>query len=522
MKRAAARQQNGTAKPRAAQRKSGEPSSANAEPEEGEGRGRPRRRQRTRALRQTLAQTGHVPRALTEPSGPAASRLRFKWVAISALRPYKRVLAKPNPRQHLKLVSSIRQFGFVVPIVATADGLIMVGEKRFAAAKEAGLERVPVIYAEHLSPVQIRQYRIADNKLASLRQWDPKALRLELQEIVLLESNDINIEAMGFDFAEFDTALCVVADGAEGADPADAILPSLQKAVSRPGDIWDADVHEIHVGSATSKADITEMLRGARPRVVFADGPWNVPYKGHMGGKGRIQHPEFVEGRGEKSEPQFLTFQTSWMTLIREGLVEGGLLYAAIDWRGLFTTLQAARAAGFELINFLVWSKLPGAGLGSFYRSAHELILVLRAPGAPHMNRVMLGANGRTRPNVLTYPGAASFGSGREALHLHATAKPIALVGDLLLDSSARGEFVVDPFSGSGTTLIAAQKTGRRARVMDLDPRYVDVAVRRYEQVFGRAPRLRGTGQTIHELEAERASQSGGQSGRTRGSRRPA
>jgi hypothetical protein len=519
MKRAAARQQNDTAKPRTARRKSGEATSANAEREGGEGQDRPLRRKRARALRQTPPQTGHVPGALTEPSAPAASRLRFEWVAIPALRPYERALAKPNPGQHLRLMSSIRQFGFVLPIVATADGLIIVGEKRFAAAKEAGLERVPVIYAEHLSPAQIRQYRIADNKLGSLRQWDPEALRLELQEIVLLEPDEINIEAMGFDFAEFDTALCVVSDE---ADAADAILPPLQKAVSRLGDIWEVDGHEIHSGSATSKAAIAAMLRGARPRVVFADGPWNVPYKGHMGGKGRIQHPEFVEGRGEKSEPEFLTFQTSWMTLIREGLVEGGLLYAAIDWRGLFTTLQAARAAGFELINFLVWSKLPGAGLGSFYRSAHELILVLRAPGAPHINRVMLGANGRTRANVLTYPGAASFGSGREALHLHATAKPIALVGDLLLDSSARGELVIDPFSGSGTTLIAAQKTGRRARVMDLDPRYVDVAVRRYEQVFGRAPRLRGTRQTIHELEAERASQSGRQSGRTRGSRRPA
>lgn len=519
MKRAAARQQIDPAKPRAAQRKSGGPTSANVEPEGGEGHDPPRRRKRARALRQTLPQMGHAPRALTEPSGLAASRLRFKWVAITALRPYERALAKPNPRQHLHLMSSIRQFGFVLPIVATADGLIIVGEKRFAAAKEVGLERVPVIYAEHLSPVQIRQYRIADNKLGSLRQWDPEVLRLELQEIVLLEPDDINIEAMGFDFAEFDTALCVVSDEAHAAD---AILPPLQEVVSRAGDIWDADAHEIHTGSATSKAAIAAMLRDARPRVVFADGPWNVPYKGHMGGKGRIQHPEFVEGRGEKSEPEFLTFQTSWMTLIREALVEGGLLYAAIDWRGLFTTLQAARAAGFELINFLVWSKLPGAGLGSFYRSAHELILVLKVPGAPHVNQVMLGANGRTRANVLTYPGAASFGSGREALHLHATAKPIALVGDLLLDSSARGDLVVDPFSGSGTTLIAAQKTGRRARVMDLDPRYVDVAVRRYEQVFGRAPRLRGTGQTIHELEAERASQSGRQSGRTRGSRRPA
>lgn len=518
MKRAAARQQIDTAKPHAARRKSGEPTSANAEPEEAEGQGRPRRRQRTRALRQTPPQTERVLGALTEPSAPAASRLRFEWVTIPALRPYERALAKPNPRQHLHLVSSIRQFGFVLPIVATADGLIIVGEKRFAAAKEVGLERVPVIYAEHLTPAQIRQYRIADNKLGSLRQWDPEALRLELQEIVLLEPDEINIEAMGFDFAEFDTALCVVSDA---ADAADVIQPPLMKPVSRPSDIWEVDGHEIHSGSATSKAAIAAMLGGHKARVIFADGPWNVPYKNHMGGKGRIQHPEFIEARGEKTEDEFLAFQTAWMKNMKEGLIEGGLLYAAIDWRGLFVTQRAARDSGFDLINLAVWQKTT-PGLGSFYRSSHELFLVLRKPGASHRNNIMLGINGRSRSNIWTHPGASSFGAARKALELHATSKPIALVADILLDASTRGELVVDPFSGSGTTLIAAQKTGRRARVMDLDPRYVDVAVRRYEQVFGSAPRLRGTGQTIHELEAERASQSGGQSGRTRGSRRPA
>ena len=436
-----------------------------------------------------------------QPPGPDA-KLRFEWVQTSSIRSYENVLAKPNQRQHRQLMSSIRTYGFVTPMVLAADNTVIVGEARFVAAKELGLARVPVVYAEHLTKATIQQYRVTDNMLSSLREWDDEALRLELSRIELVAPGDLNVEAMGITFGEWDAILHQTSGE---ADPDDAIQPPLKSPISRVGDVWEIDDHEIHCGSATSDVAVSAMLRGCKLRTVFADGPWNVPYKGHMGGKGRIKHPEFVEGRGEKTEQEFLSFQTSWMSLIKDGLIQGGLLYAAIDWRGLRTTLEAARAAGFELINLLVWSKLPGAGLGSFYRSAHEIILVLRAPGALHTNHVMLGLNGRTRANVLTYPGASSFGSGREALHLHASPKPIALVGDLLLDCSKKGDWVADPFSGSGTTLIAAQKTGRRARVMDLDPRYVDVAVRRYEQIFGRAPRLKGTGETLEELEATRA-----------------
>ena len=466
---------------------------------ESEGRSPSRRRSRTRAMRQIASDDGA---AVDQTPQALASSLRLAWVPATSIKSYERALAKANPRQHRQLMRSITTYGFVTPMVVSKDGTIIAGEARFAAAKELGMKLVPVVYAEHLTAEQIRQYRIADSMLCSLREWDGQALQLEMKEIELVAHGEVDLDAMGITFAEWDA---IVLEPSDEADPADTVQPALQKPVSREGDVWEIDGHEIHCGSATSKAAIAAMLRACKLRVVFADGPWNVPYKGHMGGKGRIQHPEFVEGRGEKTEDEFLAFQTDWMALIKVGLVEGGLLYAAIDWRGLRMTLEAARAAGFELINLLVWSKLPGAGLGSFYRSAHELILVLRAPGAPHTNQVMLGRNGRSRANVITYPGAASFGSGRDALHLHATAKPIALVADLLLDCSGKGEWVADPFSGSGTTLIAAQKTGRRARVMDLDPRYVDVAVRRYEQVFGRSPRLRGTGETIQELEAERA-----------------
>lgn len=419
------------------------------------------------------------------------------WMDIGTLEFSKRRLSKENERQHRQLMASIAKFGFITAIVVKGREVV-VGEARLRAALELGVERVPAVDVGHLNAAEVRQFRIADNRLAELREWDPIALRAEFDEIIVLEP-DLNIEAMGYEIPEFDIALQSPADA---IDPDDGPVPVSETTFSRPGDVWEIDGHAIMCGDARSRTDWRAILGGKSPAVIIADPPWNCPVKSHMGGKGAIQHPEFVMASGEMSDAEFLGFQRDWLACACEYSVPGGLLYVASDWRALHATTEAAHSCDLEQINLCVWRKTPG--MGSMYRSAHELFLVLRKSGAQHQNNIRLGAYGRFRSNCWDYPGASSFGIGREALAIHPTAKPVALLRDIFLDCTRRGDVVVDPFSGSGSTLIAAQRTGRAARVIELDPRYVDAAVRRYEQVFGRAPRLRSSGLTFKELQAER------------------
>lgn len=457
-------------------------------------------RRRTRipmmgAIQATSCSTdeGMLPPLKTAPVTPVLSDAALQWIDPRTLVFGKRRLAKENDRQHRQLMASISEFGFVTALVIKGKEVI-VGAARLRAAIELGVIRVPAVQADHLTPTQVRKFRIADNRLAELREWDPAALKAEFDEIVLLDP-DLNFEAMGFEIPELD----VVLHGTDNpTDPADAIVSVPDKSHSRDGLIWEGDGHAILCGDARSSADWAAVLDGATPAVVIADPPWNVPVKSHMGGKGAIKHREFVMASGEMTDDEFLAFQTDWLTRATEHTPPGGLIYVASDWRALYVTSTAARACNLEQINLCVWQKTPA--LGSMYRSAHELFLQLRKRGAGHRNNIRLGAYGRFRSNCWNYPSASSFGVGREGLAIHPTAKPIALLSDIILDCTKRGDVVVDPFSGSGSTLIAAQRTGRIARVIERDPLYVDAAVRRYEQIFGRALRLRGTGQTLADL----------------------
>ncbi len=453
-----------------------------------------------RMRRRGAAVSGDTPLEATAAisNQPPAYGLRFEWTDISALRLSDRRLSLPNDRQHRQLMSSIQTFGFISPIVATSDGEVIVGERRLAAARDLKLSTVPVICADHLSPVQIRQYRIADNRLNELRRWDPDAFRDELKDIVLIEP-EVDLEALGFEMPELDMAL---REHDADVDPADAILPNAPtKPQSQVGDVWALGEHLLGCGDARDAGFLASLMNEEEAEVVVTDPPFNVPVNGHVGGKGAVKHSEFVMGSGEMTPEIFEAFQAEWVERASACLMPGALLYIASDWRALATVFAAGRRASLELINLAVWSK-PVPAMGSFYRSAHELFPVFRKSGKTHRNNIRLGAYGRNRSNCWTYPGAAGFGAGREALHLHPTPKPIALFADILLDCTSRGGLVLDPFSGSGTTLIAAQRTGRRARVADLDPRYVDVAIERFQTVFGIEARLLGQGLTLADLKA--------------------
>ncbi len=420
--------------------------------------------------------------------------LSFEYVSIDVIHLPARALAQPNDRQHRQLMASITEFGFIAPLVISSSNELIVGEKRFAAARDAGLTRVPVVRVKNLTPLKLRKYRIADNRLNELRKWDVDALKAELDEIIVLEP-DVNIEAMGYEVAEFDVVVQVVT---EGDDPADIVPEAPREPASRAGDVWEIDGHRLGCGDARDAGFLQTVLSGDKAACVFADPPFNRSVA-HMGGKGRIKHPEFVLFSGKQSDAEFQQFQIDWLRQAAEVAQPGALIYVASDWRALSATLNAAEAVGLEQINFCTW-ELTAPRLGSFYRSACEYFPVWRKPGGKSRNNVMMGRNGRHRSNCWHYPGANTFGAGRATLHLHPTVKPLALVMDVILDCTARDEVILDPFSGSGTTLLAAQRTGRKARVIELDPRYVDVAVRRYQDVFGRAPRLQGSGMTLDEL----------------------
>ena len=321
-------------------------------------------------------------------------------------------------------------------------------------------------------------------------------MALEFADLIELDLT-FDLEVTGFTAPEID-ALMFEDNASDHGD--DVSLPPA-RATSQIGDLWLLGSHRLLCGDATNPEALKILMSGQEARVVFSDPPYNCKVQGHVTGSGH--HGEFVSASGEMSEEEFTDFLTATLARFHDALVPGGLAYVCMDFRNMRNVLDAARKNEFELLNLIVWSKRPG--MGSFYRSAHELIFLLAKGGAPHSNRVQLGKHGRNRSNVWDYPGVNGFGAEKQRdREMHPTVKPLALVSDALLDCTARGDLVLDLFSGSGTTIIAAEKTGRRAAVMDLDPRYVDTSLVRWQDYSGKEARLASTGQTWREVRAER------------------
>lgn len=396
------------------------------------------------------------------------------------------------------MAASIRQFGFLVPVVIGTENQVICGKGRVQAARLLGMKDVPCIRVTHLTEAELRVFAIAENQLGQLAGWDNETLKIELQELSGMNLS-FSLELTGFSSPKIDS---IIFGGENDSDRQDAIPPLSENLVSGIGDLWILGDGRLLCGDATAPESLQTLLGGEQVRTIFTDPPYNVAIAGHVTSGG--QHGEFVMASGEMSEDEFTAFLTKVMQRSRESLVDGGLLYFCMDWRGIDNTLAAAKAASFEMINLIVWDKQAG-GMGSFYRSRHELIFLFRKPGASHRNRVELGKHGRDRANVWTYAGVNGFGAAKaKAREMHPTVKPLGLVRDAILDSTAKHDAVLDLFSGSGTTLIAAEQSMRRGFATELDPRYVDVAVTRWEEFTGREARLAATGQTFREVRAKR------------------
>lgn len=412
-----------------------------------------------------------------------------------------------NPRTHTskqirQIANSIKEFGFTNPVLIDAEFRIVAGHGRVAAAKLLGLSSIPTICLPDLPPEKLRAYVIADNRLAELAGWDAAILKAEFDDLLLADP-DFDLSVTGFEMAEIDGLLQEVKPSSR-----EDVLPGIEAGsiVTQPGDLWLLGHHRLLCADATKGDSHSRLMQGRQAQIVFTDPPYNVPIAGHVGGLGKVQHAEFVMASGEMSSAQFTSFLSTVLSLLASNSVSGAIHFICMDWRHLPELLAAGRAYT-ELKNICVWNKTNG-GMGSLYRSKHELVLVYKNGTAPHINNVELGRHGRYRTNVWDYAGANVLGGERDAeLAMHPTVKPVGLVADALLDCSKRGGIVLDAFCGSGSTLIAAQRTGRRCYGLELEPKYVDTIIRRFEAYTGLQARHAESGRSFDEMAADRGEQ---------------
>jgi DNA modification methylase len=404
--------------------------------------------------------------------------------------------AKIHPEQQIgQVAQSIIQFGFNNPVLADAKNVVIAGEARVKAAIQLGLQHIPVVRIEHLNATETRAYVLADNKLAEGSGWSQEILRLELQELADL---DFNLELTGFSTGEIDALL----DGEDsGEEDADDICPEYQldHVVTQAGDCWRAGSHLLVCDDARDQATYRRLMAGKKAAYVFTDPPYNVKIEGNAAGHGRIRYREFALASGEMSQAEFTDFLSEVFRNIRHHTVPGAICAAFMDWRHMPEMLFAGQQNFVELKNLCVWVK-PSGGLGSFYRSRHELVFHWKCSRGKHLNNFQLGQHGRTRTNVWEY-AAGRVKSARQGHH--PTPKPVSLIADGIRDCSRRGDLILDPFCGSGTILLAAERTGRAARAIEIDPRYCDLAIRRWQARTGQSVIHADTGISYTERESK-------------------
>lgn len=438
------------------------------------------------------AALGNTCAALDRKLGPILYR------SVTSIRGYDGHSRKHPEKQIVQLMASMTQFGFAMPLLVDEAGVLIVGHARYEAAGRLGLAEVPVIVADHWSAAQVKAYRLADNQLATHATWDERLLRIEIQSIIDLD--EVSVEVMGWETAEIDVLLGNT--GIDDSDPDDDMPVEDAVVVARPGDLWLLGKHRLLCGSSLEPESWSRLMAGAQGAMVLTDAPFNVPVNGHVSGSGR--HTEFAMASGEMSEAEFMTFNETYLRNMAAHLKDGAIVMAFMDHKHLYELMSAGRAAGLHHLNLCVWAKTNG-GMGSLYRSQHELVLVLKHGKAPHTNTVQLGKHGRYRTNVWSHAGANSFSSSRDAdLAAHPTVKPVGLLAEAIRDVTRHGEIVLDAFSGSGSTILACERTRRTGYAVEIEPKYIDVAVRRWQAMTGEQAIREGSGQTFADASAER------------------
>jgi len=412
-----------------------------------------------------------------------------------------------SPKQVRQIAQSIQEFGFCVPVLVDTRKQVIAGHGRLLACRLLGMTKVPTISLNHLTEAQSTAFLIADNRLTENATWNERILAEQFKALSL-ENLDFNLDVTGFDMGEIDLLIDGLSPVIEsGKDPADA-LPNNKSGhvVTRPRDLWVLDRHRVVCGNALDAAAYELVMNGKRAQLAITDPPFNVAIEGHAIGLGSIHHKEFAMACGEMDQAAFTQFLTKALTHLSHYSVKGSLHFICMDWRHIGELQAAGNAVYTELKNLCVWVK-DNAGMGSLYRSQHELVFVFKNGNAAHQNHIQLGQFGRYRSNVWNYPGVNSFSRTTDEgnlLELHPTVKPVAMIADAMLDCSSRGDIVLDAFLGSGTTVMAAERTGRICYGIEIDPLYVDTAIRRWQAYTGQTAVHGESGQTFNGLEAER------------------
>lgn len=419
-----------------------------------------------------------------KPDGALVDGQEVIFRDINDLHPYAKNARRHGTKQIGQLKSSITAFQFMNPIIVGRDGVVIAGHGRLQAAIELGMARVPVIEVTHLSDAEVKAYRLADNKLAENSTWDEGLLQIELAELIDLEFADelsFDVNTIGFETAELDLLL----SGDAHVEEPEVVEGPATIAICKAGETWMLGQHRVSCLSSLDPASIAQLLDGDEPSLIVTDPPYNVRVQGHVRSSGSKSHREFAMASGEMTSSEFADFLTTSLRHTMSAARAGAVMMSFIDWRHLKELDVACTALGLEQINLCVWVKSNG-GMGSLYRSQHELCAVYKLRGASHINNVQLGSMGRNRTNVWEYAGVNSFGRNRTAdLVDHPTVKPVAMIEDAIKDVTNLGDIVVDPFGGSGTTLLAAERCRRRARLLEIDPLYVDVTIRRWQELTG-------------------------------------
>ena len=437
-------------------------------------------------------------------AGAANTRRRLgsniTWRRRKHLRPFPN-----NPRQHpeaqihslMKVLARV----WTIPILIDETGTILCGHARYEAARRLGMDKVPTITINGLSGAEKQSIVIADNRLPEKAAWDSDLLREHFQDLISL---DVDVELTGFSTGEIDLILDGETKLDTGENEQEWNSTESGPAVSKLNDEWQCGRHRMLCADAQVRDSYVRLLQGQLAQMVVTDPPYNLQINSVVG-RGKTRHREFVKASGELSESEFVEFLAGFIKHIISVARDGAIHFVFMDWRHLPELLSAALSQYSEWKNLLVWNK-ANAGQGSFYRSKHELIAVFKSGGGRPINNFGLGGQGRYRSNVIDCPSVNSLHLARRAdLQLHPTVKPIALIADLIRDCSRRNGIILDPFGGSGTTMIAAERTGRQARLIELDPLYVDVAVRRWEHLSNRDAIHTASGRTFAEVTAARS-----------------
>jgi len=361
-------------------------------------------------------------------------------IALTALKPFNHNARKHSKKQVEQIAKSIESFGFTTPILIDQHHTILAGHGRVAAARELKFDQVPCVFIEHLNDAQKRAFVLADNQIALNATWDEDILGQELEALGDIELG-LDLDVTGFSIADIDI-LIENCSPSEANDPRDNYLPRNIPQRAKFGDLWRLGDHRLICGDALNAKTVDQLIGSDQARMVFTDPPYNVKINGHVGGSGKIQHSEFAMASGEMKSSEFTSFLETAIENLTHASKDGSIHFICMDWRHMGELTQAAEQHYSELKNLIIWAKDKG-GMGTFYRSRHELIFVYKFGKAPHINSFELGQHGRYRTNVWEYRGVT-----QEELQMHPTVKPVQMIADAIRDVSIRGDIVLDLFGG--------------------------------------------------------------------------